>query len=222
MKDKKILAPSILSADFLNLKNEIKLVEKAGANIIHCDIMDGHFVPNLTFGHSVIQQIKKITNLPLDVHLMITNAEKYIDNYIDAGADYISVHYEAVTHLNRLINHIKSKNVKVGVAINPSTPIENLSDVFSLLDFVLLMSVNPGFGGQSFIEQTISKIEKFHQMKLMYNNNVLLEIDGGITLENANKLSKLGVNMFVAGSAIFNSENKTETINKFISNINEY
>ncbi|MEA1986378.1 MAG: ribulose-phosphate 3-epimerase [Candidatus Marinimicrobia bacterium] len=220
-KNKKILAPSILSANFMNLKDEIQLIEKAGADVIHCDIMDGHFVPNLTFGPSIIKQIKQITNLPLDVHLMITNSEETIDNYIDAGANYISVHYESVTHLNRLINHIKSKNVKAGVALNPSTPIEMLTEIFPLLDFVLLMSVNPGFGGQKFIEETIPKIEKFNKMKSKFNNkNILLEIDGGVSLENSEKLSNRGVNMFVVGSAIFNSKDKTETVKEFKKKIN--
>ena len=222
MNKKKLLAPSILSANFLSLEQEIKLIENAGADIIHCDVMDGHFVPNLTFGSSIIKQIKKMTNLPLDVHLMITNAEQDIDKYINAGANYISVHYEAVTHLNRLITYIKSKNIKVGVAINPSTPIENLSDVFHLLDFVLLMSVNPGFGGQKFIEQTISKIKQFNEMKSKYNNkNILLEIDGGISLDNSRILSKLGVDIFVVGNTIFKSKNRVKTIKEIVENINK-
>jgi len=222
MNNKKILAPSILSADFLNLKNEIKLVEKAGADIIHCDVMDGHFVPNLTFGPSIIKQIKEITNLPLDVHLMITNAEQTIDSYIDAGADYISVHYEAVTHLNRLISYIKKRNVKAGVVLNPSTSVELIADVFPILDFVLLMSVNPGFGGQKFIQGTYNKIDKFNEMKLKYKNDkILLEIDGGVSLENSKTLSKFGVDMFVVGNAIFKSENKIKTIKEIIENINK-
>jgi len=222
MNNKKILAPSILSADFLNLKNEIKLVENAGANIIHCDVMDGHFVPNLTFGPSIIKQIKEITNLPLDVHLMITNAEQTIDSYIDAGADYISVHYEAVTHLNRLISYIKKRNVKAGVVLNPSTSVELIADVFPILDFVLLMSVNPGFGGQKFIQGTYNKIDKFNEMKLKYKNDkILLEIDGGVSLENSKTLSKFGVDMFVVGNAIFKSENKIKTIKEIIENINK-
>lgn len=221
MKNKKLLAPSILSANFLNLEKEIKLIEKAGANIIHCDVMDGHFVPNLTFGPSIIKQIKNITILPLDVHLMITNAEETIDTYINAGADYISIHYETVTHLNRLISHIKSKNIKAGVVLNPSTPIELISDVFPIVDYVLLMSVNPGFGGQTFIPTTIDKIKKFNEMKLKYNNEkILLEVDGGVSLQNSKTLSKLGVDIFVIGNAIFKSENKSKTIKQIIKKIN--
>lgn len=222
MNNKKLLAPSILSANFLTLEKEIRLVEKAGADIIHCDVMDGHFVPNLTFGPSIIKQIKEITNLPLDVHLMITNAEQTIDSYIDAGADYISVHYEAVTHLNRLISYIKKRNVKAGVVLNPSTSVELIADVFPILDFVLLMSVNPGFGGQKFIQGTYNKIDKFNEMKLKYkNNNILLEVDGGVSLENSKTLSKLGVDIFVVGNAIFKSENKIKTIKQIIENINK-
>jgi ribulose-phosphate 3-epimerase len=222
MNNKKLLAPSILSANFLTLEKEIRLVEKAGADIIHCDVMDGHFVPNLTFGPSIIKQIKEITNLPLDVHLMITNAEQTIDSYIDAGADYISVHYEAVTHLNRLISYIKKRNVKAGAVLNPSTSVELIADVFPILDFVLLMSVNPGFGGQKFIQGTYNKIDKFNEMKLKYkNDNILLEVDGGVSLENSKTLSKFGVDMFVVGNAIFKSENKIKTIKEIIENINK-
>ena len=222
MNNKKLLAPSILSANFLTLEKEIRLVEKAGADIIHCDVMDGHFVPNLTFGPSIIKQIKEITNLPLDVHLMITNAEQTIDSYIDAGADYISVHYEAVTHLNRLISYIKKRNVKAGVVLNPSTSVELIADVFPILDFVLLMSVNPGFGGQKFIQGTYNKIDKFNEMKLKYkNDNILLEVDGGVSWENSKTLSKFGVDMFVVGNAIFKSENKIKTIKEIIENINK-
>lgn len=222
MNNKKLLAPSILSANFLTLEKEIRLVEKAGADIIHCDVMDGHFVPNLTFGPSIIKQIKEITNLPLDVHLMITNAEQTIDSYIDAGADYISVHYEAVTHLNRLISYIKKRNVKAGAVLNPSTSVELIADVFPILDFVLLMSVNPGFGGQKFIQGTYNKIDKFNEMKLKYkNDNILLEVDGGVSWENSKTLSKFGVDMFVVGNAIFKSENKIKTIKEIIENINK-
>jgi len=222
MNNKKLLALSILSANFLTLEKEIRLVEKAGADIIHCDVMDGHFVPNLTFGPSIIKQIKEITNLPLDVHLMITNAEQTIDSYIDAGADYISVHYEAVTHLNRLISYIKKRNVKAGAVLNPSTSVELIADVFPILDFVLLMSVNPGFGGQKFIQGTYNKIDKFNEMKLKYkNDNILLEVDGGVSLENSKTLSKFGVDMFVVGNAIFKSENKIKTIKEIIENINK-
>jgi ribulose-phosphate 3-epimerase len=222
MKNKKLLAPSILSANFLTLEKEIRLVEKAGADIIHCDVMDGHFVPNLTFGPSIIKQIKEITNLPLDVHLMITNAEQTIDSYIDAGADYISVHYEAVTHLNRLISYIKKRNVKAGVVLNPSTSVELIADVFPILDFVLLMSVNPGFGGQKFIQGTYNKIDKFNEMKLKYkNDNILLEVDGGVSLENSKTLSKFGVDIFVVGNVIFKSENKIKTMKQIIKNINK-
>jgi ribulose-phosphate 3-epimerase len=205
---KKLLCPSILSADFSKLSVDIKEVESAGADIIHCDIMDGHFVPNITFGPDVVAKINDITNLPLDVHLMIDSPEKYIKNFSDAGADYISVHYENNIHLNRLINLIKSYNVKAGVAINPATPVNLLADIINDVDFVLIMSVNPGFGGQKFIANSIKKIKQLKELIDENNAKCLIEIDGGIGEDNIKLVSTSGVDMFVCGASIFKAKDK--------------
>jgi len=210
---KKLLAPSILSADFTHLKAQIEETEKAGADILHLDVMDGHFVPNLTFGPPLISQIRSITNLTLDVHLMISNPENTIDSYIESGADWISVHPETVRHLHRLITHIKSGKRKAGVVLNPSTPLVLLEDILEELDFVLLMSVNPGYGGQAFIAGVKEKITRFIEMRAKRNcEHVLLELDGGIGLNNIKELATLGVDVFVAGSAVYHSFNIQETI----------
>lgn len=199
----KMICPSILSADFSKLSDEITEVEQGGADIIHCDIMDGHFVPNITFGPDVVAKVNEITNLPLDVHLMIENADKYVESFANAGADYISVHYENNYHLNRLLNKIKSLGVKAGVVLNPATPIVLLKNIIEYADFVLLMSVNPGFGGQKFILNSIDKIIELKQMINKYNPDCLIEIDGGIGLENIKLVSDAGVNMFVCGASVF-------------------
>lgn len=199
----KMICPSILSADFSKLSDEITEVEQGGADIIHCDIMDGHFVPNITFGPDVVAKVNEITNLPLDVHLMIENADKYVESFAKAGADYISVHYENNYHLNRLLNKIKSLGVKAGVVLNPATPIVLLKNIIEYADFVLLMSVNPGFGGQKFILNSIDKIIELKQMINKYNPDCLIEIDGGIGLENIKLVSDAGVNMFVCGASVF-------------------
>lgn len=199
----KMICPSILSADFSKLSDEITEVEKGGADIIHCDIMDGHFVPNITFGPDVVAKVNEITNLPLDVHLMIENADKYVESFAKAGADYISVHYENNYHLNRLLNKIKSLGVKAGVVLNPATPIVLLKNIIEYADFVLLMSVNPGFGGQKFILNSIDKIIELKQMINKYNPDCLIEIDGGIGLENIKLVSDAGVDMFVCGASVF-------------------
>ena len=211
MKIKKI-CPSILSADFSKLSDEIKDVEKAGADIIHCDIMDGHFVPNITFGYDVVSKVNSITELPLDVHLMIDNPDKYIKNFVEAGADYISVHYENNIHLNRVVNYIKSFNVKAGVVINPATPVNVLSDIIEYTDFVLIMSVNPGFGGQSFILNSLNKVKELKKITVEKNPNCLIEIDGGIGINNIKEVSEAGVNMFVCGASVFKSKNRKKTI----------
>ncbi|AFN75731.1 Ribulose-phosphate 3-epimerase [Melioribacter roseus P3M-2] len=206
---KKLLAPSILSADFTNLSQQIRYVELANADIIHCDIMDGHFVPNFTFGPMVVEAVNRITNLPLDVHLMIKNPDNLIDKFIDAGADFITVHQEEVVHLHRTIEYIKSKGAKAGVALNPSTPVDTLQEVLEYLDMVLIMSVNPGFGGQKFIERSIDKIAALDRIRNEKNYDFLIEVDGGIYNGNIERISKAGCNVFVAGSTIFCSDNIT-------------
>ncbi len=217
---KKLLCPSILSADFSRLKEEIKAVEIGGAAVIHCDIMDGHFVPNITFGPDVVKKINEITDLPLDVHLMIDSPEQYIKNFYESGADYISVHIENNIHLNRLINYIKSFGIKAGVALNPSTPVEMLSEIIYDVDFVLIMSVNPGFGGQKFIKNSIDKVKKLKSIIQQKNLNCLIQVDGGIGEENIKVLADAGVDMLVCGASIFKSKDKTETSKRLKSLIN--
>ena len=211
------IAPSILSADFGRLAEEISSVEAAGAGLIHIDVMDGHFVPNLTYGPLIVEKCKKLTRLPLDVHLMITNAEATVDNYIDAGADYISVHQEAVYHLQRLVSYIKSKGVKAGVALNPATSHETLKWVAQDLDFVLVMTVNPGFGGQKFIPQSLDKIAAVRQLLDASGNPAEIQVDGGISPENAAQVANAGASIFVAGSAVFKAENRKKAINEMIN-----
>ncbi len=205
----KILAPSILSADFSNLSQQIRYVEMGGADWIHCDIMDGKFVPNITFGPIVVEAVNKITNLPIDVHLMIENPNNYIEQFINAGADYVTVHQEEVKHLNRSLTRIKELGAKAGVVINPATPITSLYEVLDIVDLILVMSVNPGFGGQKFLENSLSKIKKLDELKKEKNYGYLIEIDGGVSSENIQTISKAGCNVFVAGSSIFNNDNIT-------------
>ncbi|MCX6164188.1 MAG: ribulose-phosphate 3-epimerase [Ignavibacteriae bacterium] len=218
---KKLLCPSILSADFSNLYEDIKEVESAGADVIHCDIMDGHFVPNITFGPDVVKKINEITELPLDVHLMIDSPDKYIKSFCDSGADYISVHFENNIHLNRLINYIKSFNVKAGVAINPSTPVNSLSEIISDVDFILVMSVNPGFGGQKFIQNSIEKVKQLKTLLNQKNPNCIIEMDGGIGEDNIKMLSEIGVDMFVCGASIFKAKDKKEKTKELKNLINK-
>lgn len=201
----KKICPSILSADFAKLSEEIKEVEQGGADIIHCDIMDGHFVPNITFGPDVVAKVNEITGLPLDVHLMIENSDRYVEAFAKAGADYISVHYENNYHLNRLLEKIKSLGVKAGVVLNPSSPVMLLQNTLEFADFVLLMSVNPGFGGQKFILNSIDKILELRELINQLNPDCKIEIDGGIGLENIKLVSDAGVDMFVCGASIFKS-----------------
>lgn len=217
---KKLLCPSVLSADFSKLNDDIKEVESGGADVIHCDIMDGHFVPNITFGPDVVKKINEITELPLDVHLMIDSPDKYIKNFCDAGADYISVHFENNIHLNRLINYIKSFNVKAGVAINPSTPVNSLSEIINDVDFVLVMSVNPGFGGQKFIKNSIEKVKQLKALIKQKNPNCIIEMDGGIGEENIKMLSEIGIDMFVCGASIFKAKDKREKTKELKNLIN--
>lgn len=203
----KILAPSILSADFTNLSQQIRLVEMAGADWIHCDIMDGHFVPNITFGPLIVEAVNRITNLPLDVHLMIENPELYVNDFIKAGADYITVHFEEVVHLNRLINQIKELGAKAGVVINPSTPVHSIKDIAEYIDLLLIMTVNPGFGGQKFIPNSIRRIHEAVELREKFSVKFLIEVDGGINNRNIRTVSDAGVDVFVAGASIFKADN---------------
>ena len=209
-----ILSPSILNADFLNLQQSIELLNKSQADWIHLDIMDGVFVPNITFGQPMVAAIKKLAQKPLDVHLMVIDPDKLIDTFISAGADMITVHYESCRHLNRTINYIKSKGIKAGVAVNPHTPISMLEEIIHDADIVLIMTVNPGFGGQKFIENSIEKIKKLKELIIRSNSKALIQVDGGVDLSNVNLLSSIGVDAFVVGSAIFNSEDVIDTIKK--------
>lgn len=197
------IAPSILSADFGRLAEEVKRVEEAGVDFIHIDVMDGHFVPNITLGPVVIEAVRRSTKLPLDVHLMITNPEKYIKDFIQAGADYLTVHVEACVHLHRTVWQIKDLGARVGVALNPATPIVMLEEILREVDMVLIMSVNPGFGGQDFISFCMEKIKKTKEKIREINPSALLEVDGGIKLENAKEVVEAGADILVMGSAFF-------------------
>ncbi len=208
----KLICPSILSANFAELGNEIKLVEEAGADIIHCDIMDGSFVPNISFGPKIVNDVNSVTDLPLDVHLMINNADNLISEFVKSGADMISVHYENNTHLDRTIHRIKDSGIKAGVVINPATPVFMLEDIVQELDYVLVMSVNPGFGGQKFIVNSLSKISELKEMLNDLNDKCLIEVDGGVTAENISELARAGADMFVAGASIFHSDNKAKAL----------
>lgn len=204
-----ILAPSILAADLSNLAQQIRLTEMGGADWIHCDVMDGQFVPNLTFGPIIVDAVRRSTHLPVDVHLMIKNPDKLLENFIKAGANYLTVHYEEVVHLNRTVNKIKELGCKPGVSINPSTPVQSLEDIAEYVDLVLLMSVNPGFGGQTFIPNVIKKIKELFMLRKKLNANFLIEIDGGIDNKTILPALKAGVDVFVAGSSVFKSDNIT-------------
>ncbi|MFH2046981.1 MAG: ribulose-phosphate 3-epimerase [Pseudomonadota bacterium] len=211
----KLIAPSILSADFSKLGEEIQSVEKAGADWIHVDVMDGHFVPNLTMGALVVEAVKPITSLPVDVHLMIENADRFIPDFAKAGASFISVQAEACTHLNRTVQLIREHGAKPGVALNPSTPISAIEWVLEYLDFVLIMSVNPGFGGQAFIKNSLVKIKTLSDIIKEKGLSTLIQVDGGINKETIAEVSAAGADVFVAGSAIFGSKNYGETITAF-------
>ncbi len=200
------IAPSILSADFVHLARDIEKVERAGADVIHLDIMDGHFVPNLTIGPPVVASIRKITRLPLDVHLMIANPERYIDDFRRAGADWISVHLEADVHLDRTLNYLRSEKVCAGIAVNPGTSLSLLEEVLPLADYVLLMTVNPGFGGQKFIPSSLDKIRKLRKIIASNKYGARIEVDGGIGSENLKEVIAAGADIIVAGSAVFSAE----------------
>lgn len=213
------IAPSILSADFVNLKEDIKKLEEGGADFLHLDVMDGHFVPNITFGPPVIKSLRNITDIPFDVHLMIEKPERYIEDFAKAGADLITVHVEATTHLHRTIESIKSYGVKAGVALNPATPLDSIEYVLEYLDLVLIMTVNPGFGGQKFIESTKRKIVKLRDMVEKRNLSTLIEADGGIKLDNYKEIAQCGLDIIVVGSGIFEAEDIAERTRMFKSNV---
>lgn len=211
----KIIAPSILSADFSKLGDEIKSVEEAGADWIHIDVMDGRFVPNITFGSIAVKAAKRVTSLPLDVHLMIENPDQYIPDFVKAGSDLISVHVEACTHLNGTVQMIKESGLRAGVVLNPSTPLSSIEWTIEYVDFVVLMSVNPGFGGQAFIPNTLEKISALRKMIEEKEVSTLIQVDGGVNETSIEKISLAGADAFVAGSAIFGSQNYKETIDSF-------
>ena len=200
-----IVSPSLLSADFLHLSKDIEMVNRSQADWFHLDIMDGVFVPNISYGLPVVSQIKKMATKPLDVHLMIVQPERYVEAFHKAGADILTVHYETCTHLHRTIQQIKAQGMKAGVSLNPHTPVSLLEDVIEDIDVVLLMSVNPGFGGQSFIEQTINKVDKLKKLIMESNSHTLIEIDGGVNFETGKRLVNAGADALVAGSFVFNS-----------------
>lgn len=206
------IAPSILSADFARLAEEIKDVERGGADYIHVDVMDGHFVPNITIGPLIVEAIRPVTTLPLDVHLMIENPDSYIEAFAKAGSDYITVHVEACRHLHRTIQLIKSYGIKAGVVLNPATPVETIQHIISEVDMVLLMSVNPGFGGQKFIPEVLKKIRAVKEMIDEKNLDVEIEIDGGVNAETARLCVEAGATVLVAGSAIYNEKDRAKAI----------
>jgi ribulose-phosphate 3-epimerase len=208
----KLIAPSILSADFTRLQDEIKAVEAGGADWIHADVMDGHFVPNITFGPMVVAAVRRVTGLPIDVHLMISEPDRYISDFARAGATFICVHAETCVHLNRTVQLIRDSGVRPGVVLNPATPLDALRWVLEYLDFVLIMGVNPGFGGQAFIPNIIAKIAGLRKMISEKSLQTLIEVDGGVSVKNIAEISAAGADVFVAGSAIFGSPDYRQTI----------
>ena len=209
-----LVAPSILAADFANLQRDIEMINQSQADWLHVDVMDGRFVPNISFGMDIIKTMKSMATKPLDVHLMIVEPEKYIERFREAGADVITVHYEACPHLHRTMQQIKATGAKAGVALNPHTPISLLEDLIEDIDLVCLMSVNPGFGGQKFIYQTLPKVKKLKELIETRNAKTMIEIDGGVGLQNAGVLVEAGADVLVAGSAVFKAENPVETIGR--------
>jgi len=207
-----LIAPSILSADFARLADEVALLERGGADFLHVDVMDGHFVPNLTVGPPIVESLKKVTKLPLDVHLMMTNADAFIAEFAAAGADYLTVHVEACPHLHRTVQSIKERGVKAGVTLNPATSLHTIEEILPEVDLVLIMSVNPGFGGQKFISSCLKKITAAREMIDRSGSYALLEVDGGVKVENAAQVLAAGADVLVAGSAIFSSRDYAATI----------
>jgi ribulose-phosphate 3-epimerase len=210
-----ILSPSILNSDFANLGKEISMLNSSKADWVHLDIMDGVFVPNISIGQPVVQAVRALTSKPLDVHLMIIDPSRFVDDFIKAGANILTVHYETCKHLNRTIEYIKSKGAKAGIAINPHTPVSSLEELITNVDMVLNMTVNPGFGGQKFIESSYDKIKKLKNLILQKNSKALIEVDGGVDIANTPKLIEAGVDVIVAGTAIFKSKSPSETIARF-------
>lgn len=206
------IAPSILASDFSKLGEEIKKVEKAGADMIHIDVMDGHFVPNISIGPPVVKCLRKVTKLPFDVHLMIDNADLFIDSFIEAGADILSVHIEGNPHIHRTIQHIKQKGAKASIALNPSTPLNSLEWLLDDLDMVLIMTVNPGFGGQSFIEEMTGKVREFKRMIQQKGKKIDIEVDGGIDTENVYRITEAGANVLVAGSTVYKAPDTAQIV----------
>ena len=217
----KIIAPSILSADFSVLGEEIAAVEAAGADWIHIDVMDGHFVPNITMGPGVVKSLRKMTVLPFDVHLMIENPEQYIQPFAEAGSDRITVHMEALIHLHRTVSQIKELGLKAGVSLNPATPLSFVESILTDIDLLLIMTVNPGFGGQQFIKTMLPKIRQARELIDRFAPAVLLEVDGGVTLTNLPAILKAGADVFVAGASIFGSDNYRDTIGKMKASMSE-
>ncbi len=209
---KHLIAPSLLSADFANLQRDIEMINGSEADWFHVDVMDGMFVPNISFGFPVIKAIKKHATKPLDVHIMVENPDRYLQQFKEAGADILTVHYEACTHLHRTVQAIKALGMKAGVALNPHTPVNSLIDIIEDLDLVLIMSVNPGFGGQKFIENTYHKIPVLKDIIRATKSNALIEVDGGVDLNNYKKLIESGANVLVAGNTVFSSSNPVQTI----------
>jgi len=218
----KKIAPSILSADFAHLADEIARVTEAGADMIHVDVMDGHFVPNFTIGPPIVKAIRKVTRLPLDVHLMMTNPDDFIPDFIKAGSSYITVHVETCPHLHRTIQSIKEEGVKAGVTLNPATPLSSVEEILGEVDLLLIMSVNPGFGGQGFIPSALEKLRRARKMIDARGLKVELEIDGGVKIENIAAMAQAGADIFVSGSAVFQSKDYKDTIQKMRAAMGSY
>ncbi|MBU3074031.1 ribulose-phosphate 3-epimerase [Clostridium estertheticum] len=213
------IAPSILSADFSKLGEHIKQLDAYGADMIHIDVMDGMFVPNISFGTPIIKSIRKLTSLPFDVHLMIEEPSRYVEEFVNAGSDIITVHYETDRHIDRTINYIKSFGVKVGVALNPATPVALIKNLISNVDMVLIMTVNPGFGGQKFIEYCLDKVKEVRELANVYNKDIMIQVDGGIDESNIRGVVSSGANVIVAGSAVFKNDDIEKNIKKLRAGI---
>ena len=218
----KQIAPSILSADFSRLGEEIRAVEKAGADLIHVDVMDGRYVPNITIGPGVVASLRKTTSLPFDVHLMIEEPDRYVDAFVEAGSDIVTVHAEAVIHLHRTVHYIKGKGIKAGVSLNPSTPLSCIEEILPDIDVLLIMTVNPGFGGQKFITGMLPKIRRAKELARSRGLEPAIEVDGGVTTENIGSLAEAGADIFVAGAAVFGSPSYSEAITRMKGILTKY